>query len=112
LTWSWVGQVVYGAAVAVVGAFLGATVVGVGWAYWPSYLVQAVLGAMTVRLLATLTGILVVGLALGQTGPAFLLSAAGFYMLGLISETVVVLGLFRETYTGLHRPDEARGSGE
>jgi hypothetical protein len=87
--------------IAIVGAGASSAVLLMIWRYWPAYLPQGVLAAMGLRIFITLGGILVWVLVSDKISRWFLFSLAGFYLLGLICETLTAIKIsFRRVGPG------------
>ena len=98
LIYHYVSQILVAAGIAVVSAILGAFAVTTTWRNWPEYLPQGVLAAITIRLLVTMGAVLAVVLVLPEMRKVFLLSTAGFYILGLIIETILAIKVIYRSY--------------
>jgi len=85
--------VLYALSVAIIGACGGGVTLAVMWRYMPEILPQAVLAAMSVRMLITLIGILIFVLILSSVAFKFFLYIIGFYFAGLICEMVMAIKL-------------------
>jgi len=87
----WTGSVVAALTVTAVGALIGAGALAMTWFRWPEFLPQGVLAAMGLRMFITFGGIVVFTLIVGKPELQFFLGIVGFYIVGLISETVVAI---------------------
>ena len=98
LAYYWGVQIALAGAVAGIGALLGSLAVVLTWRLWPEFLPQGLLAAVGVRLIVTLSMVLVVALTLSYVGKIFFLGTAGFYIIGLISETILAIKVIRKGY--------------
>jgi hypothetical protein len=84
-----------------VGALAGGVALGGCARFFPDFLAQGVLAATALRMFITLAGILVFVLILPNVGLKFFLCTIGFYLVGLISETIIALSVVPRG-TGFH----------
>ncbi len=84
-------QIVLAGAVTAVPATIGAAVLAAFWHFMPEFLLPGALACMFVRSLATAISVVFVIVIMTQTGKAFLVSTAAFYLTGLTAETVLVV---------------------
>ncbi len=94
-------QVFYAFLVSALGALAGGLALGGCARFFPDILAQGVLAATALRMFVTLAGILVFVLILPNVGLKFFLCTIGFYLVGLICETIIALSLVPRG-TGFH----------
>lgn len=96
----WLRQMLVAAGVAVLSGLFGSGTLAVTWQCWPTYLPQGLLAGIAIRLMATLVIVLILALVVGGLSKVFFLAIGGFYIIGLISETVLAITMVRRAYSG------------
>ena len=91
----WTAQVLYSMLITVTATLAGALTLAITWKYWPEFVPQGILAAMAMRLTLTLAGLITFSRFWGIASVEFFLCTAGFYLLGLIIETVIAVKLIR-----------------
>ncbi len=82
--------------ITVIGSFVGGCIIGFVISKKPDYLIQGVQGMIFSRLVLTVIGILICVLLLNIRNTKFFFFTGGFYLIGLISETRLVVKMVRE----------------
>lgn len=95
---NWTTQMLWAGGITAIGAFAGSVLMAVVWLRWATYLPQGVLGAMAARLTITSAGVVVASASMPELGQVFYLGTTAFYIIGLISETILAIKIIRSGY--------------
>jgi hypothetical protein len=79
--------------ISIIGAGIGMWALMFTWHRYPTYLPQGVLAAMGLRIFVTLAGIFIFVLIFGPVELQFIFYMVGFYMAGLVCESMIALRL-------------------
>jgi hypothetical protein len=94
----WQKQILLAASVAAGSAVLGSLAIVITWRRWPDFLPQGVLAAVAIRLIATLAIVMILVMTLKILRRPFYLATACFYIIGLISETILAIRTVRQCF--------------
>lgn len=92
------GRILLAATIVCLSAAIGGAILAIVSAKFPQRVIEALLGAVSVRLLLTVAATLIV-IGVGHSDHIFLLSVGSLYIIGLICETVAAILVMKQGYS-------------
>ncbi len=89
----WTSQMLYALILTVIASIFGSASLALTWKYWTAFVVQGVFAGMSIRLMTSIAGIVIVVVSPINISWEFLVFMAGFYTVGLVIETLTALKL-------------------